>query len=369
MADWSDRAISTRYRFVRVDRKTGHETGAIPALKGGTVTRNDDVRIKESAEVGLFGSVDFGPDLVRVYMQTSWLDGTSKETVLGTFLPVIPGRTVNAGYATSTLKMYGRLQELLDDSFGTPVTVSKGENAIARARAVCESAGLTVVSDPSSYTVTDTRVYGVGVSQNNSEVGDTKLDMVNDLLDLAGFRVAYTDPMGRVRFTRYRNPYDIAPSWSFEEGPRAKFEASMTEERDYTSAANHVVVVYGTAESGGTVVGEAWDRDPSSTLSTVTRGRTITKVYTYTDLPPGKNDAERRSYVARRAQTLLSTAQSVIWRVSIRNAYAPISVNDTVNLKFPSGGIDGKFQVRTQTLRLSGGCPTDTELRQFRRRS
>lgn len=369
MADWNEEFALTSYRFMLVDRDSGMESRVITSLKGGSITRNDDTRIKESAEFGMLGDDSFGPDLVRVYMTAEWADGSKGDVVLGTFIPVVPGRSVRCGYSTATVRMYGRLQELLDDSFPTPVTVEKGENALDRVKSVITQSGLDVIAEASDYKVAETRVYGVGAKQNNSEVGDKKLDMVNDLLDLAGFRAAYTDPMGRVVLERYRDPGDISPSWSFKEGSGAKFESAMEEERDYTDAANHVVVVYGPTTDGDVVTAEAWDRDPNSPLSTVSRGRTITRSYSYSDLPPGSNDGERLEYAENRAKTLLSTAQSVIWRIRMRHAYAPVAVNDTVSVEYPSGGIEDVFQVRAQTLRLVGGCPVEAEVRKFRRRA
>lgn len=370
MARWSERFTNTSYRFMRVDRKTGLETAVLNAFRGGTVTRNDDTRIKESAEFPMVGHVDFGSDLVRVYMRVEWMGGESEEVVLGTFLPVVPGRSIRSGYSTAKVRMYGRLQELLDDRFSSPYTVSKGEKAVDVARRVCEDCGLTVVSEPSDYAVTETRAYGIGVSQNNSEVDDTKLGMVNDLLDLAGFRAAFTDPMGRVVFEKYRDPGEIAPSWTFDEAdPSVRLDPDIEEERDYTDAANHVVVIYGPDEDGEVVASEAWDRDPESQLSTVRRGRTITRGYSYSNLPPGKTPQERQAYADKRAKTLLSTAQSVIWRLRLHHPYIPVRVNDTVGVVYGSGDIEGKFQVRAQTLTLGGGCAVDSEVRVFRRRA
>lgn len=368
---WYRRMSFTRYRFVRVSRATGDEVGEIPALSGGTITRNDDTRIKEGAEASLVDDCDFGPDLVRVYLMGEWADGTTADVVLGTFVPVVPSRSITAGHSTYSLKMYGRLQELLDDKFAAPVMVEPGSNAVAVARAVCEAQGLTVVVDPSDYVTTNARSYGVGARQNNSEVGDTKLDMVNDLLSLAGFRAATTDEMGRVLMRRYADPSSMAESWRFSEGPTAKFESDMTEERDYTTAANHVVVRYGTFGDDGTgsvVVGEAYDTDPGSDLSTVSRGRVITSSYEYDELPPGSDAGEMQAYADRRAETLLATAQSIVRRVTLTHAYAPVAVNDVVAIDYPSGGVSGRFQVRTQTMRLAGGCPTECEARIFRRR-
>ena len=362
---WNQRIVSTSYRYVRVSRETGYETGLLSMLKGGSITRNNDVRIREQAECDVVGAFDLGPDLVRIYMNAEWADGTRESVVLGTFLPIAPSRDVRAGYSTSTVKMYGRLQELLDDKFSVPVTLEKGANAVEAAKAVCEQSGLEVIAEDSDYTITDPRSYGIGAETNNSEVGNTKLDMVNDLLDLAGFRGAFTDPMGRIVLQTYREPMSIEPTWDFAEGINAKFEAEMTDERDITSAANHVVVRYATEEE--VVVGEAWDTDPDSDLSTVSRGRVITNDYSYTSLPEGKTASDRQAYADRRAQTLLSTAQSTIRRITMTHAYAPVSVNETVRIDYPSGGVSGVYEVRVQKLRLAGGCPVEAEVRQFQR--
>lgn len=354
----------TKYRFVRVSRATGNELETLPMLKGGSIERNNDVRIMERASIGRVGELSIGADLVRCYLSVGWRDGTSEDVALGTFIPSIPSRDVRSGYSTATVSMRGRLQELMDDGFATPVVLPAGTNAVAAAREVCEGMGLEVVSDPSDYETTRARTYGIGAEQNNSESGETKLDMVNDLLGLAGFWAAKTDPYGRVLFRRYRELSERAPSWAFEEGPSARFEGSMTHERDETGVANHVVCVY--SGEGGKVVGEAWDRDPSSPYSTVSLGRTVTRSYTYSDLPEG-DGAQMQATADSQAAKYLAQNQSVIERVKMRHTYVPVAINDAVELCYPSGGISGRFEVRTQTLTLTGGCPVEAELRRFLR--
>lgn len=361
------------YRFVRVSRSTFAESGLIRAIKGGMITRNDDTRIKESAEVELVDSYEFGPDLVRVFADFSWDDGTTWTECLGTFVPAVPSRSVKMGYSLSSLKLYGRLQELYDDAFAKPYTVPAGSNAVEVAKAVVQGMGLEVVAEQSDFVTTQVRYYGIGAEtgqgdDSDDSSSDTKLDMVNDLLDLAGFKTAYTDPYGRVVLERYRDPSERAVVWGFEEGPSAKFCAEMEEEYDYTDTANHVVVRY-SSDAGDVVVGEAWDNDPQSALSTVSRGRTITKGYAYTELPAVSASQTRQEYADARAKTLLSTAQSVIRRYTFTHAYCPVKVNDVVSLKYPSAGIDETPQIRTQTITLGAGCPVECEARKFRRRS
>lgn len=375
---WYEQFASTRYRFMRVDRSTGNETERVTVVRGGTVTRNDDTRIKESAELNMVGRYSFGPDLLRVYAEFGWSDGATETVCLGTFLPVVPSRAVYPGHSKAKLKLYGRLQELLDQKFAVPVTVAPGTNAVEFAAEACRELGFDVLAEDSGYTTTNARAYGIGASSQQSKadeastIGDTVLDMVNDLLDLAGFKAAFTDPYGRIVMQRYKDPGEKPVVWEFAEGPSAKFEGTMSEERDYTSAANHVVVVYGSIADGGTketVVGQALDTDPNSDLSTVSRGRVITKSYSYNELPPGKTEAERQEYADNRAKSLLSTAQSVVERVTFTHAYAPVAVNDVVKMAYESGEVSGRYQVRTQTITLAAGCPVSCEARIFRRRA
>ena len=375
---WYEPFISAKYRFMRVSRATGHETERITVIRGGSITRNDDTRIKESAEFDMVGRYSFGPDFLRVYADFEWLDGTTEEVCLGTFLPVIPSREIYPGHSKAKIKLYGRLQELLDMKFAQPRTVPAGTNAVALAKQVCEEAGLEVIADVSDFTTTLTRAYGLGVTSQPSKsdetqtLGDTLLDMVNDLLSLAGFRAAFTDPWGRIVMQKYKDPAEKPIVWDFTEGPQAKFEGRMSEERDYTSAANHVVVIYGSMGSGGdkqTIVGEAVDEDPNSDLSTVSRGRVITRSYSYSELPPGETWVEQLHYANERAKSLLMTAQSVIERVNFSHVYAPTALNDVVMLRYPSGEVNGRYQIRTQTIKLVAGCPVSCEARIFRRRN
>ena len=111
MSDWwKERMTRTTYKFVRVSRKNGLELEVLPMLRGGTITRNNDVRILDTAEVNCVGKFDIGADLVRIYMECEWRGGHTESVVLGTFIPMVPSRSVYNGYSTATVKLYGRLQ-------------------------------------------------------------------------------------------------------------------------------------------------------------------------------------------------------------------------------------------------------------------
>ncbi|MBY4796779.1 hypothetical protein K6V98_00140 [Collinsella sp. AGMB00827] len=362
-ATWSERSSSTTYKYVRVSRATGEEVAVLPMLAAGSITRNNDVRIIETAEAACTAPFDIGSDLVRIYLETAWPAGNTASVALGTFTAASPSRRVTGAYSVAAVKFQGRLQELLSDRFTSPVSVPANTPAVERAKQVCEEAGLVVIADASDYKISRARTYGVGVRKESGEIGDTKLDMVNDLLSLAGFSGARTDAMGRVVFRRYTPLVKRPVAWEFREGPSAKFERHLTEERDAMDVANRVVVCYSTEKE--TVIGVASDEDPASEFSKPAVGRWITKSYTYSDLPAGATPEKRKEAANERAAQLLKQGQSIIERLNIRHAFAPIGVGDAVEFSYPTAGIAGKFEVRTQRLLLKAGCPTETELRRF----
>ena len=59
---WKQRTVRDVYRFVRVSRATGEELEMLPMLRGGSITRNNDVRILDTAEVTRVGKFDIGSD-------------------------------------------------------------------------------------------------------------------------------------------------------------------------------------------------------------------------------------------------------------------------------------------------------------------
>ena len=357
MADWT-RPFTATYRFMRVSRSTGYEVEQIEGIKGGTLQINQDTATFESAVVSTARYFDLGADLVRCYLDAAWDDGTEESVCLGTWLATIPGRSVDGATETCTAYCDGRLQELQDDSFSTPVIVDAGENIVATAQAIAEAAGLTVVSTPSSETLGT--AWSFGLQAQGDEDGGSKLDAVNSLLQLAGYGSATTDEMGRVVMRPYVEPEYRSPTWTFEEGVNATFLSKAEEERDSSEVANVVLAIYESDDQ--TTIGEAVDDDPMSPYSTVNLGRRkVAKYYYYQTATQEAAD--------KTALTLLHTQQSTIRRVKLQHVHAPVRVGDVVSVSWPSANISGSYVVRRQTVDIdSAGCLTESELRAFERR-
>lgn len=363
---WAQR-YTTRYRFMRVDRDTGYETMPLTTIRadGSSVERNQDTQTKESATLSAVGSFDIGADLVRCYFCPEWADGYTAEIPVGTWLPNAPKREIDGESSTVSIDCSSRLQELEDDMFDGPLTIPAGDSPVAAAASIARACGLTVECDDSDYTLSS--AWNFGVTTDEGESGSTKLDAINALLDVAGFASADVDGMGTVLMRRYVAPNAKTASWSFTEGPTARFERSMTDERDTSAIANVVRVVYTTDEAE--YIGIAVDDSPASEWSTVTRGRRIVASYEYNDLPDGATESTIQAYADAKAMELLTTEQAPIRTITFAHVYAPVTLGDVVSVDFPTGGVNGDFSIRTMSLDLSGGgLRTQTEGRLYETR-
>ena len=187
---------------------SGAETARLAGfLDGGSIERNAGTQVKEKGSVVHSGPLDLGSDLVRVYLDaTGMYTGWSASVPLGTFLPSTTSRDVEGAVSTCKVDLTGRLGELAQDQFERPVSVPSGADPVAKAAEIARGAGLDVIADASTYRLSTTWTFGL-----DNEGGDSELDAVNDLLEIAGFSSATTDPMGRVLMRRYAPPGEREP--------------------------------------------------------------------------------------------------------------------------------------------------------------
>ena len=251
-------SFRSSYRYIRVSRATGLETGAIESFTGGSISRNQDTDTYESASLDYVGRLDVGNDFVRIYLDAEDpISGTSRTVCLGTFECSTPSRTVSGEVATGIATLYGRLHDLAKDDFDEPYTVPAGANAVSAAKAIAEGCGLEVVAEPSDYTLSTAWVFGIAAT---ADAPDNKLGAVNRLLSAAGFRRASTDAYGRVLFRRYLEPAARPIDHTFSEGEDCRVLPDLTDEQDDFDAVNVVHVDF--TPQGESVRGTASDDSP-----------------------------------------------------------------------------------------------------------
>lgn len=368
MSDWS-RPFDVAYRVMRVDRVTGVEVAELPwVISGGSIDRDLGLDIRESGSLTVLGDPRIGADWVRVWADVTWHDGSRESVALGTFLPNVPKRDIDWRASTSPIDLYGLLQNAASDVFENPVTIGEGENPVDQAADILKGCGLKIAAyDSGDYTLSEPWTFGLRGADGESSDG-SKLDAVNELLDLANYSAARTNPMGEIVLEPYEIPQDRAPSWDFTEGERARFLAQMTEERDLMNVANVVKVTYWTSEKEYTAV--AIDDDPNSEFSTVTRGRRVAATYEYSNIPEDIKDDDKaiQDLAYKTADSLLNSVQSVVHRITFSHVYAPVNLHDVVSMTFPTGGVEGNFAIWSQHIDLAAGIPIQCEARDFDRK-
>ncbi|RSX53033.1 hypothetical protein [Bifidobacterium samirii] len=354
---------TTRIRVMRVDRLTGLETGVVQGIeRGGSITRNQDTSIGETASLTIAGDLDLGTDLVRIWADLDYENGDTESIALGTFLPNAAKREIDGGADSQPLDLYGRLRELQDSGFPTPVTLAAGSDPMAFIEEQIRESGLGIAPhDECTWRMGDQWTFGMDDDTRSS----SRLNAINTLLDLIGWQSARTDPMGSVVLQPYTRPADRAPAWTFREGGGARFLRSMTDERDWFDTKNEIIVIYTGQDRD--IRGHALDDDPDSMFSTVSRGRTISDTVVYNDVPANMTDNELQRMADDKASELLATAQAVIRRITFTHLYAPISPGDVITIDYPSGQVNGDFSVRTQTISLTAGLPVECEAKSFSR--
>ena len=360
-AEHNRMSFDVSYRIMLVDRGTGHEVERLDGvLDGGSIERNQDTSVTEQASLNYVGAIDgLERVLLRVYADLDYEDGSTESIALGTFVPDASRVDVTGdGANNAPLTLYGRLRELQDDMFDAPVSIPAGSNPVDIAAGWCRAAGLTVAAYPAcSYRLGSVMTFGGG------QDGDSKLAVVNKLLDLAGWQSARTNPYGEVVLQPYVRPQDKSPVWEFVEGEGARFVRQMTDEIDWFNVANKMIVSY--ANNDTEVVGVAVDDDPQSPFSVQARGRVIARREQYSDVPDNLTGASLQEYANAKALDLLTTEQSVIRRITLTHIYAPVTIGDVITVSYPSGSVHGRYAVRTQKISLVGGLPVECEARAY----
>ena len=304
MADSWTRPFDASYDFVRVSRETGLEVDFVRDIEnGGSIERNANTALYETASLDFADKFDVGNDFLRVYLNATFTDGSKRRECLGTFMPQVDSVDIDGAYREGQINAYGLLKRLKDDDFDGPYVIVAGSNLVDEAVKIAESVGLTVYADPSSLLLGSTLVFGVG-RDNDAK---NKLDAVDLLLKAAGFRSPATDRMGNVIYRRYVEPADMPISAEFTEGRDARFMSDMTESTNRAEVCNVVHVDFSTQDAS--VRGTAVDDSPDSDLSTVSVGRRIVKSYSYDSLPGV--DTEDANLVEGAANALIGTGKKL----------------------------------------------------------
>ena len=350
--DWGRRSVD-RFRFVRVTWPGLAEAGELDGITGGPVTDSLGDSVKSSGSLDYAADPGVGNDLVRVYCDSSWDDGTMVTTALGTYLWCTPEGSLRPGRRSGTADLYSTLKVLEDWGERAPYSLAAGSNAVGVAKAICEACGLPVSATPSGVTLSTPHAWDAGTS---------RLEIVNWLLDFAGYGSAGVDGYGTVVMEPYADPSSKAPAATLADDGDGCFEAEVGLSRDDWDTPNVVVV---TCESSERTV-SAFAVDQSGTRYSVdSRCREVTRTETLGDIDSGSTDNEVEAACLAKAELLLATGRQSVEKARVRHYYKPFSIGDAVEFRYTSAGYSQKMGVWSREVSLTPGMACSTLLRRF----
>lgn len=188
--------------------------GALDGVLGGDLTASTSATVKVSGSLDWVKTrdIDWLTHRVRVFHEmpepTPWGRRVVRKPLI-TALVRVPGRDYDDTGETSQLDLYDKLVIPQNDTFGTTYAVPAGVNIIDQVAVVLTSCGIPTLAlnlTPSDKTTATARVWDANAS---------KLQVINDLLDSAGYFSLYCDPLGFFRADPYVAPENRSIAYQF----------------------------------------------------------------------------------------------------------------------------------------------------------
>ena len=177
------------------------------------------------------------------------------------------------------------------------------------------------------------------------EAGTSKLTIINDLLQAAGYWSLWCDGSGLFRVEPYRNPADRAVAFEFVHGETSLHMPDWGREQDNTSVPNRFIAVGQGDEDTPPLVGVAANENPDSPYSFQARGRWITATEEGVE-------AESQTVIDQYAARKLREAMDPVARLTVTHAMLPLESNALIGFT-PEDGIHRLATVQRMSMNFT----------------
>jgi hypothetical protein len=297
--------------------------------------------------------------MIRIQRLGGGDDPEGKLTPAGVFLCAAPVERYTAVGLVRDVELADKLSILDQDiATGDPAGVAAyaldtGANVIDAVKALIAETGETSPAiEPDSKVLSAPMVW---------EVGATRLKVINDLLDAAGYFSLYCDGQGQYQAKPYVSPASRVPVYEsiapFSNGAQSLMDPDWTRDRNIYSIPNRYVLVGQGTGTTPALVSVATNVDPDSPYSQPNRGRWITAVEVGIE-------AVDQASLDLQAQSRLSRATSVTNQLALKHAFLPdLHVNNVVKFVNPEAGLDTYCYVVTTTIPFDPTALCSTTMR------
>lgn len=347
--NWTREGRLDRFRYIRVKWPEMTEVEQVEGIATATITENALTTLKVSGTLSYINPIDIGDDLLRIYSDSE-LD-EEKETIChGTFFITTPDSNWSGVTRSGTADMYSTLWILQQNKITETYTVPMNAEAVTLAANLAKGFGnnLNVVATASSKTVNTDHTW---------DAGTTYLEIINWLLDFAGYSSADVDAYGNIIMAPYVEPADKAASITFSDTQDTVSESSFSHEFDTFEVPNKVVCICSNADNEG-MKAEAVNADPENPYSTVARNKLIVRVEQVSDIA-------NQAALEAKAKELLLSSMSVVESIEISHAYQPFNVGDAIQMDYSKAGYIKKLVTVSREKQMVPGIRCKTKARRF----
>lgn len=339
--DWTQ-AMKQEFEFFSVDPGTWSDVSKLDGITSASIDRDDGAETLGSATIDADGL--FGEAYIRAYLKAT--QGVEEEQQpLGTFMIQTPSSDFDGMNQSSTMDAYTPLIELKEKNPPLGYFVAKGANIMESAYAIAREN----MRGPVVPAYCEETLYEDFVANTD----DTWATFLSALCKKAGYSMQL-DELSRLLFAPNQDPDSMQPVWTYTDDNASILYPEATIEHDLYGVPNVVEVVY--SGEGGPYYARAVNDDPTSPLSTVSRGREIHVRITDPQFPGEPNQAMVDAY----AKQQLEERSQLQCTVTYAHGFCPVRMGDCVRLDFDRAQIKGvKAVVTRQHITCEPGCKVE----------
>lgn len=354
-ADWPALAShgTEAWQWRILDRSL-RNVGVLEDVTGGKLDFNVAADTRGSGSVSWIGAKADQPDWVNILLQPWYTltspDGTTVSWPLGVFLPSTPRVLYDdAGTVSIEVDLYDRTLRLRQQAFAyDPYVVPVGGSTLsAFVREVIGFGGLQHVIEDTDKTARTPMTFMPGT---------TYMEVVNTILDAAGFFAVYADGDGVMRSQAYQPPAQRPVVWTFTDGDASTFAPLVPVEQDWFSVPNRLLVFAQETGDEPPLFAEAYNHDTSDPLSIPNRGYV-------TEVVEGV-DAADYATLQDHADRLMAERRGKGATVELEHLPLPLSVNDRVDLAYDAAELHLAGAVQTVSIDCRPGALWRTTIRE-----
>ncbi|QKY80319.1 minor tail protein [Microbacterium phage Mercedes] len=352
---YGDRVTSYRWEVLEHSNGVDQLVGTLDGVADGRLTWTQNAAVKGGgkAEVVDLAASDTAPGMLRIgnlKLESARLRPVCvvqglPENPLGVFLVSAAKEEWEATGRVWQLELLDKCTVPQQDQVDQSYAVAAGTLILQQVKIILASCGEYIAIDNSSTLATSSGMVW--------EAGTSKLKIINDLLEVAGYNSLWMDGYGNFQLTPRVLPanrsltYDVLGiPRELRDGSQSIYTPDWNRDKDSFDVPNKVVAVQAAGgDDAAALVGQWTNEDASSPYSYQQRGgRWLTHTLDSVEVPEG-TDAEVVAFLQNRARATLIQMSAVQATVKLEHLPIPVRVGDVVRFANSKAGIDGRHVI------------------------